>query len=65
MHKEMCFVIKITQYRCKHVIVQCTVPSKAFLHFPEIPNSIEIVMQQKTTFFRAVDEKLQKSLFCW
>lgn len=64
MHKEMYFVIMITQYRYKHIIIQRTVPSQAFLHFPEIPNSVEILMQQKMTLFRAVDENLQKSLFC-
>lgn len=62
MHKEICFVIMISTDA--NVIIQRTVPSKAFLYFPEIPNSVEIVMQQKITLFRAVDENLQKSLFC-
>lgn len=53
MNKKMCFMIMITQVRCK--VIGHAVQRKALLCFPEILNDVELALQKKMTSFTAVD----------
>lgn len=49
MQEEMCSVIMITRYRY-NILIQQIIPSKAFLHFPELTTRVGIVMQRNITY---------------
>lgn len=62
MHKEMCFVIMITQYRSKFYHLMCCAKHGCSA-FSRNTDSVEMVVQQNTTPFMAVDEKPSKGIF--
>lgn len=62
MMNEMWLMVMMTQYRCE-VVELCAVQREAFLCFPEIPNGVEIALQQQRTLLRAVSNRTARSHF--
>lgn len=58
----MRFVIMITQYRSKHYHSMCYA-KHGFSAFSRNIDSVEMVVQQNMTPFKAVDEKPSKGIF--